>query len=232
MNDHQHDRPRIDLHTPEHTARFRAAPVYEKIVEVSARDAVEGERITTYLADGHRETHSRPAEQGDKIITNPGGEEYLIGGTKFAARYRPTDREGIYRAVGRVRAFPNPTGKAVVIRAPWGEDMDGTHDCLFAAQLDESDHPTKDRYVIGRTEFRETYGLASTDAGRQLIEDCLRLSRKPMEPLTPEPDFRNHANQGSYTDEHKTYHLKHALDDALRLGIATDNAVDVDESES
>ena len=55
---------------------------------------------------------------------------------------------------------------------------------------------------------------------------------KPMEPLTPEPDFRNHANQGSYTDEHKTYHLKHAIDDALRLGIATDNAVDVDESES
>lgn len=148
---------RVDLSTEDFTTALRAAPVYRKKGVVSARDAQPGERIVTTLADGSEETISREAVAGDKIITNPGGEEYLIGGEKFAGRYEPTDEPGRFRATGRIRAVPNTTGTDVVVTAPWGEDQFGAANCVFATVIGADSEPTSDRYIIGRDEFTATY---------------------------------------------------------------------------
>lgn len=157
---------KIDLSTDSYTAAFAAAPIYRKKGLVTARDAEAGERITTTLADGTKETTSRAAVAGDKVITNPGGEEYLIGGDKFATRYEPTDVPGQFRASGRIRAIPNTTGEEVEITAPWGEVQVGGPNCVFATAVETDGSPTADRYIIGRAEFTATYGI-ETPTGAQ-----------------------------------------------------------------
>jgi hypothetical protein len=156
----------LDLNSPEMTELFAKAEVYylaeagkyAKNGQVQARAAVPGEQVTTVLDDGAVETVNM-AKENQVVITNPGGEEYIIDSEKFAGRYQATDQEGIFKAKGSVRAFRNQTGRPIQIVAPWGQPQYGDEYCMLATPYDpeEPDEISPDRYIIAHEEFLETY---------------------------------------------------------------------------
>lgn len=158
----------LDLSTEEMTRRFAEAPVFAKKGMVKARVATEREEITTTLADGAVETVNT-AEEGDVVVTNPGGEKYVLKPEKFAGRYEVTEEEGVFRAKGEVHAFENTTGEAVAVLAPWGEEQYGDPDCMLATVFDPEnpDEIGTDRYIIARDEFLATYAPAVEVLGVQ-----------------------------------------------------------------
>ncbi|MEU9831003.1 PGDYG domain-containing protein [Streptosporangium sp. NPDC048047] len=147
----------VDMNGKAMTHRFADAPVYRKKAVVRVRNAREGEEVSTVLADGTKETVNRAAA-GDRIITNPRGEEYIVTPENYAKRYDDIGG-GEARAKGMVRAFQNPTGRHVSIDAPWGERMRGGPDVQFAMAVDPKDVRalTSDRYLIGAKEFAADY---------------------------------------------------------------------------
>lgn len=113
--------------------------------------------MATVLADGTAETVNT-CNEGDYIVTNQGGEQYVLASENFTKRYEPME-DGNYRAKGMCRAFPNPTGDDVSVTAPWGEEQHGGPDAMFAVAIDPG-NPSEvgnDRYLIGADEFRSTY---------------------------------------------------------------------------
>lgn len=152
-------RQELDLSTDEWTQRLAAAPLYAKTGLVRIREAVPGETLTTRLADGTEETVNT-AGDNQVVVTNPGGEEYIIQAEKASKRYEATEEDGVFRAKGMVRAVDNPTGAPIEIMAPWGEPQYGNPDCKIAALYDpqQPDMVSTDRYIIGAEEFAATYG--------------------------------------------------------------------------
>jgi hypothetical protein len=155
-NPHIHQN--LDLQTDEWTAKLAQAPIYKKTGKVKAQVAQGGEIITTTLADGADET-TNSANPGDVIVTNPTGEQYIIGSEKFDSRYEKTNEDGVFKAKGKARIEPNPTGQPIKITAPWGEEQFGDADALIATLYDpdKPDEVGPDRYIIGRDEFNSTY---------------------------------------------------------------------------
>jgi len=148
----------VDLSTEEYTKMLAEAPIFAKKGKVEARQAAEQEEVSTVLADGTVETVN-VAEPGDIIVTNPGGEKYILKPDKFNKRYQATDVEGVYLAKGMARAINNPTGQPIQIMAPWGEVQNGGADCMVATVYDAAkpDEIGSDRYIIGGQEFADTY---------------------------------------------------------------------------
>lgn len=150
----------LDLNTEEFTQKLAEAPIFVKKALVRARIATDGETIATVLADGTKET-VHTAKEGDIVITDPDGEEYIIDDKdEFAERYEPTAEEGVYRSKGMIRSFQNDTGRPIEIDAPWGAKEFGGNDCMIAATFDpdKPDEVDSDRYIIGHQEFLDTYG--------------------------------------------------------------------------
>ena len=85
----------IDRKLPEILAALAAAPVFKKTAIVRARPALLGEVVVTTLKDGREETTSVAAE-GDFVVTNPSGEEYILTSENFLPRYVSTDEAGVY----------------------------------------------------------------------------------------------------------------------------------------
>ena len=128
---------------------------------VRARIAVDGEKIETILASGAKETVNI-AKKGDWIMTNPGGERYIISETKFFNRYEPTEKDGVYQAKGYCRAIKNPFGKPIEIMASWGEKQNGDENCLFADICDlNGENMGGEPYIIEAKAFEETYKVKS-----------------------------------------------------------------------
>ena len=150
----------LDLETDYWTKILSEAPIYKKIGKVNARVAQCSETIKTILADGTEET-TNTAEEGDVIVTNPGGERYILKPDNFSKRYEPTEEEGVFLAKGKARVAPNSTGKPIKIKASWGEEQIGGPDALIATvyDSDKPDEVAAGRYIIGRDEFNATYVL-------------------------------------------------------------------------
>ena len=124
---------------------------YAKFARVQAREAQEGEVIETILADGHKET-SNKANAGDWIVTNPGGESYIVPGNKFGKKYEPAPElsESWYKPTGGVAKFLQITEDISFI-CSWGEAQNmraGSFICITS--LD-------DIYGIAEQEFYDTY---------------------------------------------------------------------------
>lgn len=147
----------LDLNTDEMTEQFSAAPVYRKSAVVTARPVVPGEVVETILANGRHET-TQVVEDGF-VVTNPGGERYVISDQKLRDRYDHLGGDR-YRAKGMCRAFPNPLGVDITVMAPWGK-QDGEADAMVAVVYDpdKPDEVGDDRYLIGGQEFKDTYQL-------------------------------------------------------------------------
>ncbi len=148
---------KVDLNVPTITAVLASAPVFQKQGHVTARRAVVGEKIATVLASGAKETDNT-AKEGDWIVTNPSGEQYIIGEQKFNGRYEATDKPGVYKAKGSCRAVVNPFGKPIEIMASWGEPQTGGVDCMVADTCDADGSNLGGKpYLIDAAAFAETY---------------------------------------------------------------------------
>jgi hypothetical protein len=148
---------KIDRKAPEILVALATAPVFKKQGQVIARLAIAGESLTTTLASGKKETENK-ANEGDWIVTNPSGEEYIISGAKFTARYEPTSTGGVYAAKGSCRAIVNPFGEPIEIMASWGSPQTGGDDCMIADVCDaDGSNLSGEPYLIDASAFAETY---------------------------------------------------------------------------
>lgn len=153
----------VDRHDERIMQGLAEAPIYKKQGEVRASIAQGGEVVVTKLADGSTETRNT-ANPGDAIITNPGGEQYIIDAVKFGKRYEPKlgengkPEKGIFSAKGYCRAIDNPWGQPITMMASWGEMQNGARDAKIADTYDiETRTLGGEPYIIGRAEFVQTY---------------------------------------------------------------------------
>ena len=154
----------VDRHDPIITEGIEKAPTYKKKGEVRAQLATGGETIKTILANGTKET-TNTAKVGDYIITNPGGERYIVKPEKFNKRYGPKEGEdGVYEAKGYCKAITNPYGEDVEIMASWGETETGNSECMFADTYDpETNTLGGEPYIIEKAAFEQTYAKVETE---------------------------------------------------------------------
>lgn len=167
MADGATDSPvRLDLSSETVTSRLAEAPIFEKTAMVQAEQVQEEREVRTVLKDGTEETVNI-AKPGDYIVTNPGGEQYVMSQENFDKRYAAYEGSGwgnepsnTYQAKGSVRAIQNPTGQPITITAPWGEEQHGDERCYVVSAYDPNkpNEVSGDRYIIGYDEFHETYG--------------------------------------------------------------------------
>lgn len=150
------------LEVNRHDARImqglEEAPIYMKQGEVKADIAQGGEVVVTKLADGSTETRNT-ANKGDAIVTNPGGERYIIDAVQFGKRYKPkVGEDGVFSAKGCCRAIDNPFGSPITMMASWGEMQNGARDAIIADTYDlDTGTMGGEPYIIGRAEFVQTY---------------------------------------------------------------------------
>ncbi|HLJ89374.1 MAG TPA: PGDYG domain-containing protein [Candidatus Angelobacter sp.] len=137
------------------------APIFRKHGKVKARAAVAGERITTTLKDGTQET-GNTAKEGDYVVTDLSGEQYILPPRKFLERYEPSEAEGVYRAIGYCRAIRNPFGQPIEIIASWGSPQIGDQNCFLADTCDESGKVQGEPYLIDAHAFSQAYRRVST----------------------------------------------------------------------
>lgn len=153
----------VDRHDEQILNRLATAPLYKKRGEIKAVVAQGGERVVTTLPDGTVETENT-ALPGDAIVTNPGGEQYIVDASMFAKRYKPKPgEEGVYTAAGYCRAVRNFFGQPISILASWGEKQRGAADCLIADTFNtETGQLDGEPYLIAAAEFEQTYRLAGS----------------------------------------------------------------------
>ena len=155
------------------TAEGLANGQYESLDVRQSEDG--GYVIDTYVmrenADGVRERvyeTTKSLQPGQWILTNPAQVEgdypnnYAVDGDKFAKRYEPTSRPGVYRARGMARIIKNETGTSVEVTPSWGGTQEGDANCYFVATYDPNnpDEISTDRYLLDENDFA-TYGLAA-----------------------------------------------------------------------
>lgn len=152
---------KIDRKAAEILTALANAPVFKKQGQVKARPAVTGEKIDTMIG-GVKETENT-ANEGDYIVTNPSGEQYIISGKKFTARYEATAEDGVYAAKGSCRAIVNPFSEPIEIMASWGSPQTGGADCLIAdVCTDDGSSQDGEPYLIDASAFAESYKQAVT----------------------------------------------------------------------
>jgi hypothetical protein len=122
---------------------------YSKFAKVKARPAQPNETIDTITSDGKETTNT--ANQGDYVVTNPGGEEYIISKDKLDKRYIDLGN-GIYQAKGSAVAVEY-SGPEIQFMASWGELMALKPGDMIVSPLPD----LNEVYRIARKEFYETY---------------------------------------------------------------------------
>ena len=130
---------------------FGEVDTYAKYARIQATQAKGGEGIVTILADGTRET-SNVAKAGEWIVTNPGGEQYIVPADKFAKKYEAAAElgEGWFKPKGTPQKF-RQIKVDMKIKATWGEEQvlkRGAY--INVTNMD-------DLYGVGRQEFYDTY---------------------------------------------------------------------------
>ncbi len=146
---------KIDRKAQQVISALSTAPVFKKQGQVKARRATADEEITTVLEGGAKETVNR-AKQGDWIVTNPGGEQYILNDTKFLGRYEDVG-DGVYAAKGHCRSILNPFGKPIEIMASWGAPQNGDERCMIADTCDANGKCDGEPYLIDADAFAKTY---------------------------------------------------------------------------
>ena len=102
---------------------FGPAQTYAKFARIQATQAQGGEAIETVLADGTKET-ANIANAGDWIVTNPGGEQYIVSAEQFAKKYEPAPElgEGWFKPKGKPQQFVQIQQDLTFV-APWGKEQ-------------------------------------------------------------------------------------------------------------
>ncbi len=97
------------------------------------------------------------ANAGDWIVTNPGGEKYIVPGEKFAKKYEPATELGAgwFKPTGGKQPFVQITQDMEVI-APWGEVQTLKKGGFLHLDVNNP----ADVYGVAEKEFHDTYKLA------------------------------------------------------------------------
>lgn len=124
---------------------------FAKFARVQARPAITGEVIITILANGKKET-SNAANEGDWIVTNPGGEQYIVAADKFPKKYEAAPEIGAdwYKPTGGVQKFIQLCEDVVFI-CSWGEEQS----IDAGGFINVTD--LNDIYGVAEQEFNDTY---------------------------------------------------------------------------
>lgn len=146
----------LDAHSPDIEEALQNAPIFEKHVRVHARPAAPDERVVTMLASGEEET-SNTAREGDWVVTNPQGEEYVVPKDEFEKKYAATENDGVYQSRGYCRAIRNPQGMAVEMKASWGELVHGDEQCFIVQACDADGSLYGEPYIVAKEAFDTTY---------------------------------------------------------------------------
>ena len=128
--------------------------MYHKFARVQAVQANGGEEVVTVLNNGAEETKNI-ATAGDWIVTNPGGERYIVPQSKFAKKYvSAADElgEGWYKPAGGPQRFVQ-IYEDMDILASWGE----VQHLKKGAYLNITN--LSDIYGVAEAEFNDTYRL-------------------------------------------------------------------------
>lgn len=108
------------------------------------------------MIDGRLETR-KEAGNDEMLISNPGGELYVVPGKTFRSKYallEDNSSEGewqTFQAKGEIWAVQNPFGSSIEIQAPWGEPMYGAPDCWLVVNAEG------DSYLLADEAKNETY---------------------------------------------------------------------------
>ena len=146
----------IERKSPEIREALEKAPIYKKEATVHARRAIAGEEVTTTSATGDVETVST-ATDGDWVVTNSSGEDYILPPAIFSDRYEDSDTPGVYRATGYCKAIQNPYGRPIEIFASWGSAQSGDEHCFIADTCDADGNLRGEPYLIEHAAFKQTY---------------------------------------------------------------------------
>ena len=130
---------------------FGRSDMYAKYARIQARQAKAGESIVTVLADGTRETKN-VAKAGDWIVTNPGGEQYIVNAENFAKKYEAAMDlgNGWFKPKGKPQKFVK-INQDLSIMASWGEKQ-----FLRSGDYLNITNPS-DIYGVAAKEFNDTY---------------------------------------------------------------------------
>lgn len=147
--------------------------LYKKFATVSARPAIVGETIVTQTeSDGETVETTNVADEGDMVVCNPGGEEYIVRGDKFPLRYDLLQSDAVtitgkwsqYRAKGQVVGIKVDDEVWKLLKLPqdseefyfeaiWGELML----CKVGDMLVTPSADVPEVYRIEKGAFLETY---------------------------------------------------------------------------
>lgn len=149
---------KIDCKSKEILDLIKNAPVYHKFCKVEARKSILGEKIITILADGRKETENI-AKEGDWVVTNPDGEEYILSEKKFLSRDTSTNKDGVFIARGFCKAVKNPYSEPIEIMDSWGSVQRGGSWCFIADTCDVNGITNGEPYLIDELAFNDTYKI-------------------------------------------------------------------------
>jgi hypothetical protein len=150
---------------------FSGMPYYKKCAIVTARAAMAGEEVET-VVDELVETVN-VANDGDYVVRNPGGEEYIVEKARFESRYTLIEgTEDQFLPTG-VAVQAIELDNSVQFVAPWGETQYISEGGFLIFNVDEV-------YGIQRQEFLDTY--APSNAEGQFVN----ADGEPIGPLEVE----------------------------------------------
>lgn len=138
----------VDLNSSKFDEVFEDAPSYVKNAEVNARQIKPGEEQTVRTELDATESD---AKVGDWIVTNPGGESYVVKNDVFQNAYQPTSEDGVFVSVG-VPVKAVKINENIVFMAPWGSE-EGVKAGGFIVERSDNG----ERYGIEREAFLDTY---------------------------------------------------------------------------
>lgn len=145
-----------ELYTAKNPLFQGATETYVKVAPIEAKVAAGGEKIATVVKGGLVETVN-VANPGDIILTNPGGEQYILSFEKFTDRYELAAElgEGWYRPKVIKQSFVQ-ISQDVDIMASWGKvEHVKKGGFLNVTDLDNI-------YGVAEHEFYQTYQKVST----------------------------------------------------------------------
>ena len=153
-----------------------------KFARIKAEQGELGQEVVTKMGNGLEETRNtvkldEKTEQPGWIVTNPGGEQYIVEDSVFQKKYElDSENKEQYKPKGGP-VLATQISEDITFEAPWGGDMNiaaGGYLVLGG---------TKDIYGIQNKEFNDTY--KPTDKSKDV---ALKEAKKVLE---IEPDRIN-----------------------------------------
>lgn len=142
----------LQEYVAEQLANGAKPKLYAKTARIQARPGKVGEEIVTKMKNGLEETRNI-VQEGDMVVTNPDGEQYIIKKEVFEKKYEidPANPKQ-FRPKGGAQEFITVT-EDIEFTAPWGEKMT----ILAGGVLNISGRDSGDIYGIQKEEFNQTY---------------------------------------------------------------------------